>query len=72
MEFWRPTPAEGLRGAVLWFISDSDLGSEGDFEIGRFGTPKGCYFEICPSVDRRAAGAYDRLIDGSLLIIPAD
>jgi len=39
-------PAEGPYGAVLAAISDSDWGSEGEFEIGRFGAPKGHDFEI--------------------------
>jgi hypothetical protein len=33
------------------------LGFRRGFEIGRFGTPKGRYFEIYPSIDKRAAGA---------------
>ena len=39
-------PAEGPCGAVPEAIPDSDWGSEGEFEIGRFGAPKGRYFEI--------------------------
>jgi hypothetical protein len=34
-------PAEWPYGAVPSVISDSDWGSEGEFEIGRFGAPKG-------------------------------
>ena len=34
-------PAESLCGAVPEAISDSDWGSEGEFEIGRFGAPRG-------------------------------
>ena len=50
-------PAEGPCGAVPSAISDSDWGSEGEFEIGRFGAPKGCHFEIHVSIDKRAADA---------------
>ena len=45
---WLATgPTERLLGAVLASIPDQTVGLEENFEIGRFGTPKGRYFEIC-------------------------
>jgi hypothetical protein len=41
------------------FVADRQRwvgGSDGDFEIGRFGAPKGCYFEIHPSINGHATG----------------